>query len=117
MLAWHRLAAERGISVKQCQEQTSSSAFTDWMRYRLIEPSGPPVTAWQIALCATAIVRSLGGDIEPEDLMIRPFDHAYDTANEEGDLDELGAYDAVDLDGISRHSKRTENKPEVDLDD
>lgn len=90
---------------------TTSRDFADWRRFRAIEPSGPPVTAWQVALCTAAIVQALGGaDARPEDFLVEPFAAARRAAIEEGEIDEEHEEDGeetpADLDGSDRSARR-----------
>lgn len=99
--------------MEEAQGRVKSSAFSEWKLYRLIEPSNPPVSAWQLALCTSAIVNALGGESEPADFMVKPFEHLYREALIDGDLDD------DDCDYVTTEPpepKEKKRRPIVDLD-
>lgn len=38
---WHRLARQRGWSVREAQQKVNSREFTEWLAFEDIEPSAP----------------------------------------------------------------------------
>jgi hypothetical protein len=60
-----------GATVEELQARMTAREFTDWAHYYALEPWGQERDNWHAAVIASAVVRAMGGKVDPAKLMYR----------------------------------------------